>query len=467
MAGALLCLVMLWLGAGWQRRDPRADGPGRRPRATPSIGIVVLAVLVFALFVAHRPRRSAGSAAGSSGCSAGILPRRVARPLGVVVATALVIFLLNGVLFQGLVEAMNSAFSVKDDGTEEGAVEPTAPERSGSPESLVPWEDLGLQGRNFVGKGPTPEELEDVLRPAGPGAGPRVRRAGQRRGRRRPGRPRRPRPRAGRRLRPGGARGRHDDGDRLGRPGGERLAGVRVQRRHRDGGDAVLLPAQLDVLPRRPGQGAGRRPRAVRRRLRRLGAAAARRRARSCTCSGRASAPSAGRPPSAGSPTSRTARTACCGPGRPTSTSCGAGIVADREDGSPEWLPVVRRRPHRPVRRRGPRPRPAAGPVGRAAGRLPAERVGPHRLVVAAADPEPPRLAARRARARRLPGAWCGCRSSRSGRSPPTWRSRPGCPDGHGHKYQADYVDGWAEVAQPPGWTDADTERLRPLVGGD
>ena len=72
------------------------------------------------------------------------LPRRVARPLGVVVATVLVIFLLNGVLFQGLVEAMNSAFSVKDAGTEEGAVEPTAPERSGSPASLVPWEDLGL-----------------------------------------------------------------------------------------------------------------------------------------------------------------------------------------------------------------------------------------------------------------------------------------------------------------------------------
>jgi uncharacterized membrane protein len=37
-------------------------------------------------------------------------------------------------------------------------------------------------------------------------------------------------------------------------------------------------------------------------------------------------------------------------------------------------------------------------------------------------------------------------------------------PDGHGHKYEADYVDGWAEVAQPPGWTGADTERLRQLI---
>jgi uncharacterized membrane protein len=41
-----------------------------------------------------------------------------------------------------------------------------------------------------------------------------------------------------------------------------------------------------------------------------------------------------------------------------------------------------------------------------------------------------------------------------------------GVPDGHGHKYEADYADGWARVAQPPGWTDADTQRLRELIGG-
>jgi uncharacterized membrane protein len=40
-----------------------------------------------------------------------------------------------------------------------------------------------------------------------------------------------------------------------------------------------------------------------------------------------------------------------------------------------------------------------------------------------------------------------------------------GVPDGHGHKYEADYVNGWAAVAQPPGWTDADTERLRLALG--
>ena len=38
-------------------------------------------------------------------------------------------------------------------------------------------------------------------------------------------------------------------------------------------------------------------------------------------------------------------------------------------------------------------------------------------------------------------------------------------PDGHGHRYAADYVNGWAELAQPEGWTSADTERLRQLIG--
>src|SRR3954454_137309 len=146
--GALLCVLMLWLGAGWQRDIHELMGQ-TAPAGYTAIGIVVLAVLVFALFVGIcRGIRWLGR--WLVRVFGRLLPRRIARPLGVVVVTALVICLLNGVLFQGLVDGMNSAFSVKDDGTEQGAVEPTAAERSGSPASLVPWADLGLQGRNFV-----------------------------------------------------------------------------------------------------------------------------------------------------------------------------------------------------------------------------------------------------------------------------------------------------------------------------
>lgn len=37
-------------------------------------------------------------------------------------------------------------------------------------------------------------------------------------------------------------------------------------------------------------------------------------------------------------------------------------------------------------------------------------------------------------------------------------------PSGHGHSYHESVVDGWAALVPPPGWTDADTARLRALV---
>ena len=37
-------------------------------------------------------------------------------------------------------------------------------------------------------------------------------------------------------------------------------------------------------------------------------------------------------------------------------------------------------------------------------------------------------------------------------------------PDGHGHVYVKDVANAWADVLQPPEWTQEKTERLRPLL---
>jgi uncharacterized membrane protein len=37
-------------------------------------------------------------------------------------------------------------------------------------------------------------------------------------------------------------------------------------------------------------------------------------------------------------------------------------------------------------------------------------------------------------------------------------------PSGHGHSYYESVADGWAALIAPPGWTDSDTARLRPLL---
>jgi uncharacterized membrane protein len=39
-----------------------------------------------------------------------------------------------------------------------------------------------------------------------------------------------------------------------------------------------------------------------------------------------------------------------------------------------------------------------------------------------------------------------------------------GVPDGHGHTYTREFVDSWATVLQPPGWTPDKTERLRAII---
>ena len=39
-----------------------------------------------------------------------------------------------------------------------------------------------------------------------------------------------------------------------------------------------------------------------------------------------------------------------------------------------------------------------------------------------------------------------------------------GVPDGHGHVYKKEYVDAWAAVFQPPGWSADDTTRLRAMI---
>jgi uncharacterized membrane protein len=37
-------------------------------------------------------------------------------------------------------------------------------------------------------------------------------------------------------------------------------------------------------------------------------------------------------------------------------------------------------------------------------------------------------------------------------------------PPGHGHTYTTEFVDGWAAILQPPGWTTQQADALRALI---
>ena len=462
VVGLVLAVVFLWLGAGWQRDIHELMGLDA-PSSYGWIGIVVLAVLVFALFV---------------GIGRGIqwlgrllfrlfgrfLPRRVARPLGVVVVTAVVIFLLNGVLWQGLVEAINSTFSVKDDGTEEGAVEPTASERSGSPASLVPWEDLGLQGRNFVGKGPTPAQLQAFSgRPAMEPVRAYV-----------------------------GLASAEDVGDRaalavreLERAGGfDRSVLVIVTTtgtgwvdpaasnslEYEFNGDTAMVGMQYSYLPswmsflvdQVKARDAGR---ALFDAVYGLWADLPADSRPALYVFGESLGTFGGEAAFSGLADIENRTDGVLWAGPPNFNDLWRDIVADREEDSPEWLPVVDG--GRTVRFADEAPD-LAGPPG---------PWGKPRVVYLqnASDPivwwspqlilsHPDWLRGERGPDVSQGMVWLPFVTFWQVTADLAFST--GVPDGHGHKYEADYVNGWAHVAQPPGWTASDTDRLRQQVGG-
>ena len=163
----LTVLYMLYLSAGWQRElAALMDAEGTTTTGyfrTGALSIAVGALLIstwrvlrdLVRLVARQVNRIVK------------MPREVANVIGVIIVVVLVIALVQGVLLRGLSNVVNSAFSLQNNETRVRVVQPLIPERSGSPESLAPWDTLGFEGRNFVAGGLSAEEISEGLdRPA-------------------------------------------------------------------------------------------------------------------------------------------------------------------------------------------------------------------------------------------------------------------------------------------------------------
>jgi uncharacterized membrane protein len=98
--------------------------------------------------------------------TAGLLDRwigqRAARMLGWLLVAGVTYLLVSGLLLQGAVNAANQAFSVRNTDTDQGTQQPTSSLRSGGPGSLIGWNTLGREGRNFTGLGPTAAEIHHL-----------------------------------------------------------------------------------------------------------------------------------------------------------------------------------------------------------------------------------------------------------------------------------------------------------------
>lgn len=87
------------------------------------------------------------------------IPRRIANALAVIIAVALFWSVIDGVLVRGALRALDASWQRIDELIVSDLEPPAAPQRTGSAASLVAWEKLGRQGRQFVSSGPRREEL--------------------------------------------------------------------------------------------------------------------------------------------------------------------------------------------------------------------------------------------------------------------------------------------------------------------
>ena len=289
----LVMLLFLALGTRWQQ-ELRARLGMERMESYDILRIVGVSVLTFALLllIARSLRLGTRRLARLLGRW---VPKPIAYGAGIVVVVYVVSGLIQGFLANQLLALADRTASLTNGKTSVSAIAPISPLRSGSPTSLAPWRTLGMQGREFIGTGPNQQDISQFAgRPAQEPirlyAGLESAAVG-----RRSGPADRARDGPDRCVRPCGGRRGHADRNRLGGQRGDGLAGVHVRRRLRPGLHAVLVPAELDLLPGRPFQGRRVVAGADRRGARAVGAAAPGQTGRSCCCSARAwvrSAPS-------------------------------------------------------------------------------------------------------------------------------------------------------------------------------
>jgi len=88
-----------------------------------------------------------------------VAPPRVSAVVAVLLVVALTIAILNGVVVRFAMQTLNNTFEAVNNEQSPNNPAPTSPLRSGGPSSLLSWASLGHQGRIFVGGGPTTAEL--------------------------------------------------------------------------------------------------------------------------------------------------------------------------------------------------------------------------------------------------------------------------------------------------------------------
>lgn len=88
--------------------------------------------------------------------------KRAAQVTAAVIVLLLCVAFIQFAIVRGTLAAASWGSNLFDSQTPEGAIQPTSPLRSGSPDSLVTWDSLAREGKWFVSRGPNAARIEEV-----------------------------------------------------------------------------------------------------------------------------------------------------------------------------------------------------------------------------------------------------------------------------------------------------------------
>ena len=156
----LYALVSLLLGVGWQNEVRTLVGMPDEGLATAlEVAVVAVPVAIGCWLLGRALRRFNRWIARHLGR---FIPRPVAWSGAVVIIGLLIYVAITGVLFRGFVGVMNNIYAGANASTKDGITQPTSALRSGSRPSFSAWDTLGMEGRNFVARGPNSTQISNL-----------------------------------------------------------------------------------------------------------------------------------------------------------------------------------------------------------------------------------------------------------------------------------------------------------------
>ncbi|WP_404927943.1 alpha/beta hydrolase [Mesorhizobium sp. ORM16] len=152
-----LAVVALWRSGAWQNSIRAVMGMPAVDGAHP-VNVCALAICIFIVVLALA-RLVAWLVRAIAGALRRYIPRRLANVAGAAVAVLLIWLLVSDVAIRAIFGALDSSFAKFDALMEPERQQPSEASRTGSPASLVRWDELGRAGREFIADGPAAAEI--------------------------------------------------------------------------------------------------------------------------------------------------------------------------------------------------------------------------------------------------------------------------------------------------------------------